>query len=133
MRPRLRAIRHLRRIEALPKRPLSFGTTTMGAVPMGTSTIAGHTRDLVAEINDLRAEHGAAILAHNYQIPDIQDVADVVADSLPLARQADRHSGPERRMLARRDRPGRRRASLACRLSGRHGRGVREHGSSGQG
>ena len=55
---------------------------------MGTSTIAGHTRDLVAEINDLRVERGAAILAHNYQIPEIQDVADVVADSLQMARQA---------------------------------------------
>ena len=55
---------------------------------MGTSTIASRTNDLVAEINDLRAERGAAILAHNYQIPEIQDVADVVADSLQMARQA---------------------------------------------
>ncbi len=43
---------------------------------------------LIEEILDLKAERGAAILAHNYQIPDIQDLADVVADSLKLARQA---------------------------------------------
>jgi quinolinate synthase len=43
---------------------------------------------LIEEILALKAERGAAILAHNYQIPDIQDLADVVADSLKLARQA---------------------------------------------
>lgn len=40
--------------------------------------------DLVAEIRALKAERGAAILAHNFQIPEIQDLADVVADSLLL-------------------------------------------------
>jgi quinolinate synthase len=44
--------------------------------------------DLAAEVRDLKAERHAAILAHNYQLPEIQDVADVVADSLKLARQA---------------------------------------------
>ena len=43
---------------------------------------------IVDEILDLKAERGAAILAHNYQIPAIQDLADVVADSLKMARQA---------------------------------------------
>jgi quinolinate synthase len=43
---------------------------------------------LIEEILALKAERGAAILAHNYQIPDIQDLADVVADSLKLARHA---------------------------------------------
>lgn len=43
---------------------------------------------LIEEIKQLRAERGAAILAHNYQIPAIQDLADVVADSLKLARSA---------------------------------------------
>ncbi len=43
---------------------------------------------LIDEIGELRVERKAAILAHNYQIPDIQDLADVVADSLKLARQA---------------------------------------------
>jgi quinolinate synthase len=43
---------------------------------------------LVDEIVALRAERGAMILAHNYQIPEIQDLADVVADSLRMARSA---------------------------------------------
>ena len=43
---------------------------------------------LIEEIRALKAERGAAILAHNYQIPAIQDLADVVADSLKLARTA---------------------------------------------
>jgi quinolinate synthase len=55
---------------------------------MGTSTITSSTRDLIAEIKNLRVERGAAILAHNYQIAEIQDLADVVADSLQMARRA---------------------------------------------
>jgi quinolinate synthase len=46
------------------------------------------TLTIVDEILALKTERGAAILAHNYQIPEIQDLADVVADSLKLARQA---------------------------------------------
>ena len=36
--------------------------------------------DLVSEIQALKVERHAAILAHNYQIPEIQDLADVVAE-----------------------------------------------------
>ncbi len=61
---------------------------------MGTSTIVTDTRELVAEINALRTEHGAAILAHNYQRPEIQDLADVVADSLQMARRATELDAP---------------------------------------
>jgi quinolinate synthase len=44
--------------------------------------------ELISDINRLRKERDAVILAHNYQISDIQDVADFVGDSLGLAQQA---------------------------------------------
>src|SRR5438067_6376655 len=50
--------------------------------------------DLTSEILALKALRGAAILAHNYQRPEIQDVADVVADSLRLARCATELDAP---------------------------------------
>jgi quinolinate synthase len=43
---------------------------------------------LSREIIDLKARHNAVILAHNYQVPEIQDIADYVGDSLGLSQQA---------------------------------------------
>src|SRR5437899_7545671 len=48
--------------------------------------------DLIDEIRQLREQRNAVILAHNYQVPAIQDVADFVGDSLGLAQEAARTS-----------------------------------------
>ena len=49
---------------------------------------AASVEELVPLIERLRRERHAVILAHNYQLPEVQDVADYVGDSLNLSRQA---------------------------------------------
>jgi quinolinate synthase len=44
--------------------------------------------ELKGEVRALAAERKAVILAHNYQVPEVQDVADYVGDSLGLSRRA---------------------------------------------
>ena len=50
--------------------------------------------DLVSEIRALKVRRNAAILAHNYQRPEVQDLADLVADSLTMARRASELDAP---------------------------------------
>src|SRR6201990_2796084 len=46
--------------------------------------------DLFAGIERLKKEKNAIVLAHYYQEPDIQDVADYIGDSLGLAQEAEK-------------------------------------------
>jgi quinolinate synthase len=48
----------------------------------------GDDEDLAQSVRELAGRRHAVILAHNYQRPEVQDVADFVGDSLGLARQA---------------------------------------------
>jgi len=51
---------------------------------------------IVARIGELKRAKNAVILAHNYQVPEVQDVADFVGDSLELSRKA---AGLEARLI----------------------------------
>ncbi len=44
--------------------------------------------ELSAEVRELAKSRNAVVLAHNYQLPELQDVADFVGDSLALSREA---------------------------------------------
>jgi quinolinate synthase len=67
-------------------------------LPMAPAQRAGtlsqaEIAELQAEVRALAAERDAVILAHNYQVPEVQDVAHYVGDSLGLSRQAARADG----------------------------------------
>ena len=76
----------LARVQDQAARRISDGATAAGPrrskrSPMDHSIVQ-------AEFRRLAQEKGAVILAHNYQRPEVQDVADIVGDSLGLSRQA---------------------------------------------
>ena len=62
--------------------------TTLPQTGRNTTDSTAPDDDLLDSIRRLRRERNAVILAHTYQIPAVQDIADFVGDSLGLARQA---------------------------------------------
>ncbi len=69
-------------------RPSVVHTDATAAVAADAEIAQMSEADLLAGIDRLRVERDAVILAHNYQIPAVQDLADFVGDSLQLSQQA---------------------------------------------
>jgi len=77
-----------------PTQSVATSVATASPLPMAPSHAGPQAlspqeiTELQAEVRALARERRAVILAHNYQVPEVQDVADYVGDSLGLSRRA---------------------------------------------
>jgi quinolinate synthase len=77
-----------------PTQSVATSAATASPLPMAPSHAGPQAlspqeiTELQAEVRALARERRAVILAHNYQVPEVQDVADYVGDSLGLSRRA---------------------------------------------
>jgi quinolinate synthase len=67
---------------------IGLATPPLGELKLRTAMSKDRFEPLAKEIFTLKKQLNAVILAHNYQVAEIQDVADYVGDSLGLAQQA---------------------------------------------
>jgi quinolinate synthase len=67
---------------------IGLATTPLGELKLRPAMSKDRFEPLAKEIFTLKKQLNAVILAHNYQVAEIQDVADYVGDSLGLAQQA---------------------------------------------
>jgi len=67
-----------------------MSTQTINIVTPGAPAMDAGRARLMEEIRDLARSRNAIILAHNYQMADVQDVADFTGDSLGLAMEAQK-------------------------------------------
>src|SRR5689334_1597432 len=74
------------RVEAAMQELPTIGASPTGAAELTPDEIA----EMSAEVRELARQRDAVILAHNYELPELQDLADYVGDSLGLSRAAAR-------------------------------------------
>jgi len=63
--------------------------------------LASADREVLHAIAELKRQRNAVILAHNYQLPEVQDIADFTGDSLELSRKAAAAEAGRHRLLRR--------------------------------
>ncbi|MGZ4306965.1 MAG: quinolinate synthase NadA [Solirubrobacteraceae bacterium] len=71
-----------------------LGPGNLDSVAVTTVLTPDQVSSLQLEVRALARERDAIILAHNYQVPEVQDIADFVGDSLALSRQAAQSDKP---------------------------------------